>query len=155
MLVAVPGEATKEVGVRMRGAVLGALGGTGVTHAVIAGLADDYIQYITTPEEYGQQSYEGASTVFGRSEATFLQEQLAGLAQSLKAGTPAPAPTRSTPATGWRRTGRPTTAAQRRGRSRRSRAPPAPGGRSTSRGRAARRAPIAPSTARSSARSAG
>jgi neutral ceramidase len=92
VLLGVPGEATKEVGVRMRGAVMDTLAGTGVTHAVIAGLADDYIQYVTTPEEYGQQSYEGASTLFGKNEATFLQERLADLAAAMKAGQPAPAP---------------------------------------------------------------
>jgi neutral ceramidase len=92
VLLGVPGEATKEVGTRMRAAAMQALTGTGITHAAIAGLADDYIQYITTPEEYGQQSYEGASTLFGKSEATFLQERLAELATAMKAGQPAPAP---------------------------------------------------------------
>ncbi|UTI65008.1 neutral/alkaline non-lysosomal ceramidase N-terminal domain-containing protein [Paraconexibacter antarcticus] len=89
VLVAVPGEPTKQVGTRLRAAVLAPLAGSGVTHAVIAGLADDYIQYITTPEEYGEQSYEGASTLFGRSEATFLQERYTELATQLASGAPA------------------------------------------------------------------
>ena len=54
----------------------------GVRRAVIAGLADDYVQYITTREEYGQQSYEGASTLYGKNEGTFFAEQLADLAQA-------------------------------------------------------------------------
>jgi neutral ceramidase len=90
VLAAIPGEPTKEVGVRVRAAVLHAMQGSGVTHAVIAGLADDYAQYITTPEEYGQQSYEGASTLYGKNEATFFQERLAELGAALAAGKPAP-----------------------------------------------------------------
>ncbi len=92
VLAGVPGEPTKEVGVRIRSAVLGAMGGSGVTHVVIAGLADEYVQYVTTPEEYGQQSYEGASTLYGKNEATFLQERLAELGSNLAKGTPAPDP---------------------------------------------------------------
>jgi neutral ceramidase len=92
VLVGVPGEPTKQVGVRVRAAVLKPLAGTGVTHAVIAGLANEFIQYITTPEEYGEQSYEGASTLFGRSEATFLQERYAELAAQLASGAPADKP---------------------------------------------------------------
>jgi hypothetical protein len=89
VLIGVPGEPTKQVGVRMRAAVLGPLAAAGVSHAVIAGLAGDYVQYITTPEEYGEQSYVGASTLFGRNEATFLQERYAELAGQLAAGQPA------------------------------------------------------------------
>ena len=32
---------------------------------VIAGLANTYADYITTPEEYSVQRYEGASTIYG------------------------------------------------------------------------------------------
>lgn len=92
VLAGVPGEPTKEVGVRIRSAVLGAMAGSGVTHVVIAGLAGEYIQYVTTPEEYGEQSYEGASTLYGKNEATFFQERLAELGRALAGGQPAPAP---------------------------------------------------------------
>lgn len=92
VLAALPGEPTKEVGVHVRAAVLDAMKGSGVTHVIISGLAGDYIQYITTPAEYGAQSYEGGSTLFGKNEATFLQERLAELAGDLAAGTPAPEP---------------------------------------------------------------
>jgi neutral ceramidase len=89
-LAALPGEATKEVGARIKAALLGTMGGAGVRRVVIAGLAGDYIQYITTPEEYGQQSYEGASTLFGVNEATFLQDRLVDLAARMVRGEPAP-----------------------------------------------------------------
>ncbi|MCW2957813.1 MAG: hypothetical protein JWP18_616 [Solirubrobacterales bacterium] len=92
VLVSVPGEPTKEVGVRVRAAVRGPLGPKGVKHVVIAGLANEFIQYIVTPEEYGEQSYEGASTLFGRNQATFLQERYAELAGQLASGAPAEPP---------------------------------------------------------------
>jgi neutral ceramidase len=92
VLAAVPGEATKEAGARIERALVATMGSSGVRRAVIAGLADDYVQYITTPEEYGEQSYEGASTLYGRNEGTFFSEQLADLGKALAAGTPAPEP---------------------------------------------------------------
>lgn len=92
VIATIPGEPTKQVGVGVRSAVLGALAGTGVRHALIGGLAFDYIQYITTPAEYGAQSYEGGSTLFGKNSATFLQERLAELGTAMKSGTAAPAP---------------------------------------------------------------
>jgi hypothetical protein len=91
-LVAIPGEPTKEVGARIKDAVTAAMAPSGVTRAVVIGLAYDYIQYVTTPEEYGTQSYEGASTLYGPNEATFMQEQVVDLARRLADGAPAPAP---------------------------------------------------------------
>ena len=89
-LASVPGEPTKEVGVRIKAAVLDRLKAGGVKGVIIAGLADEFVQYVTTPEEYGQQSYEGASTLYGVNEATFLQEGLVDLAGRLADGRPAP-----------------------------------------------------------------
>jgi hypothetical protein len=91
-LVAVPGEPTKEVGARIKDAVVATMAPGGVTRAVVMGLAYDYVQYITTPEEYGTQSYEGASSLYGPNEGTFVQEQLVDLARRLHDGMPAPAP---------------------------------------------------------------
>jgi neutral ceramidase len=92
VLASIPGEATKEEGERVRAAVLDALRPAGVTHVVVAGLADDYINYVTTPEEYGQQSYEGASTLWGPNEGTFVIERLAELGRDMDEGKPAPNP---------------------------------------------------------------
>jgi neutral ceramidase len=92
VLGALPGEATKEEGARIKQALVGAMQPAGVRRAVIAGLAGDYVQYITTPEEYGEQSYEGASTLYGKNEGTFFVEQLADLGRRLVAGRPAPDP---------------------------------------------------------------
>ncbi|MCW3009606.1 MAG: hypothetical protein JWO90_10 [Solirubrobacterales bacterium] len=90
VIATIPGEPTKEVGVRVRKAVLAELAGKGVESVTIGGLAQDFIQYVTTPEEYGTQSYEGASTLYGTNTATFLQERLAELARAMATGGPAP-----------------------------------------------------------------
>lgn len=91
-IVGVPGEATKEIGTRIKAAVNDALRPRGVRGTVIAGLAGDFIQYISTPEEYGQQSYEGASTLWGPNEGTWFVERYAELARALASGRPAEAP---------------------------------------------------------------
>jgi neutral ceramidase len=35
-------------------------------HLVLAGLTNTYASYITTPEEYGAQRYEGGFTLYGQ-----------------------------------------------------------------------------------------
>src|SRR5437762_7340230 len=60
ILVTVPGEMTAEMGRRTRAAVLAAAGsGSGVGGVAIAGYANEYLHYFTTPEEYEMQHYEG------------------------------------------------------------------------------------------------
>jgi hypothetical protein len=71
----VPGEITLAVGHRINSAVL-ASARQGhpqlVKDAVIVGLANGYMNYVTTREEYELQAYHGASTVYGRQSAHFL-----------------------------------------------------------------------------------
>ncbi|WP_026913006.1 neutral/alkaline non-lysosomal ceramidase N-terminal domain-containing protein [Patulibacter minatonensis] len=78
-IVTMPGEATIGVGERTRANVLAQMKGVGVNRVTIAGLANDYLNYITTPEEYDTQQYEGASTVFGRHSGTFLADRAGDL----------------------------------------------------------------------------
>jgi hypothetical protein len=92
MIVSLPGEATAEVGSRVRGAVLAQVSGSGVRQVVVSGLADEYIQYLTTPEEYDRQHYEGGATLYGPLSSVFLGEQVAALAGRLAREEPAPAP---------------------------------------------------------------
>lgn len=89
-LVFIPSEATTMSGRRMRGTVREILGDE-VSHVVIAGYANDYAGYITTPEEYAVQQYEGGHTLFGPWTLPAFQQELARLARSLAQGTPAPA----------------------------------------------------------------
>lgn len=63
---AVPGEFTTQSGRRLKRLLLDILAPRGVSRVVIAGYANAYSGYVTTPEEYDLQGYEGASTHFGR-----------------------------------------------------------------------------------------
>ncbi|HEX8066780.1 MAG TPA: neutral/alkaline non-lysosomal ceramidase N-terminal domain-containing protein [Thermoleophilaceae bacterium] len=92
MVVSVPGEMTAEMGRRVRGAVSEAVAGSGVRRVTISGLANEYLQYFTTPEEYDRQHYEGGSMLFGRTASLVLRDGLVGLAQSLVQGRAAAEP---------------------------------------------------------------
>jgi len=86
VIVSVPGEGTKEVGERIRQAVGAAVAGSGVEGVVVSGLANEFILYFTTPEEYDRQHYEGGNTHFGRMSSVLLQNELAKLAGTLVRG---------------------------------------------------------------------
>lgn len=92
MIASLPGEPTKEAGARVKRDVLLASSAAGVRKVVISGLTNEYINYITTPEEYDMQHYEGGSTVYGRLELNLLKESLRDLASRLVRGQAAPAP---------------------------------------------------------------
>ncbi len=92
LIVSQPGEATREVGQRLREGVGAVVAGSGIDRVVVSGLAGDFIQYLTTPEEYDRQHYEGGSTLYGPLEGNFLRQQQAELARSLVGGHPAPQP---------------------------------------------------------------
>jgi hypothetical protein len=79
-----PAELTITAGARVDEAALSSQTGSArATHAVVAGLANGYIQYVTTPEEYRMQHYEGASNLYGPMTAPFLAERIAILAQAM------------------------------------------------------------------------
>jgi neutral ceramidase len=86
VIVTVPGEATAEVGARVRAAVSAA---TGAGRVVVSGLANEFIQYLTTPEEYDRQHYEGGSTLYGPLSSNLLRGELAELSRRLVNGEPA------------------------------------------------------------------
>ncbi|KAI0201552.1 Neutral/alkaline nonlysosomal ceramidase [Astrocystis sublimbata] len=70
VIIVSPSEATTMAGRRWRAAVKAAA--EDMTEAepkvVIGGPANSYCHYVTTPEEYAIQRYEGASTLFGQYE---------------------------------------------------------------------------------------
>jgi len=92
VIASLPGEPTVEVGRRTRRAVLDAMAGAGVSRVIVAGLANEFILYLTTPEEYDRQHYEGGSTLFGPLAANLLRQELAGLAGRMARGEPNPEP---------------------------------------------------------------
>jgi neutral ceramidase len=92
IIASVPGEMSVEMGRRTRAAVLAAARPLGVRRVVLAGYANEYIHYFTTPEEYEKQHYEGGSTLFGKFSSYLIRDGLADLTARLAAGKPAPAP---------------------------------------------------------------
>jgi neutral ceramidase len=91
-IVTVPGEMTAGMGKRLKDSARQAVRGSGIRRIVVSGLANDFIQYFTTPEEYDRQHYEGGSTLFGRATSVFIQERLIELLVAMVAGDPAPPP---------------------------------------------------------------
>ncbi|MFI1461209.1 neutral/alkaline ceramidase [Nocardia carnea] len=81
-LLGIPGEVTIAAGLRLRRTVAAALG-VELANVLIAGYSNAYFHYVTTPEEYTAQRYEGASTLFGRWQLPALQQIAAQLATAL------------------------------------------------------------------------
>jgi neutral ceramidase len=106
-IISMPGEATVEVGRRARARVLAALRGSGVRGIAVSGLANEFIQYITTPEEYDRQHYEGGSTIYGPATAAAITDSLVELAERLRRGQAAPEPAPFDPRNGLEPTGEP------------------------------------------------
>lgn len=94
-LVALAQEVTIVGGLRLRRTVADELG-VDLDDVLVAGYANDYAGYLTTPEEYDQQAYEGGHTMFGRWSLPAYQQEFARLARDMRAGRPsAPGPSPS------------------------------------------------------------
>jgi neutral ceramidase len=89
-LVGVPWEVTTMAARRLRASVLDILRASGVDTVVVAGLANEYVHYLTTREEYASQQYEGASNLFGPWSLAAVQQEMRRLAVTLRDGTAAP-----------------------------------------------------------------
>lgn len=86
----VPGEATKEAGVRIRDELTARTKGAGIKRVVVSGLVNEYLSYYTTPEEYSAGHYEGAATLYGQYATVALTDALGALATALTEGKPGP-----------------------------------------------------------------
>lgn len=80
-------EPTVTSGLRIRRTVARAMGVPQDT-VVVQGYSCGYGHYITTPEEYDQQDYEGGATAFGRLELPAVQQVVDRLATALASGEP-------------------------------------------------------------------
>jgi neutral ceramidase len=78
-----PGELTRTMWWRLRNDLENLESGS-LGHVVPIGLANDYIGYVTTAEEYAAQAYEGASVIFGPSTGDVLRELSRDLAANLQ-----------------------------------------------------------------------
>ncbi len=86
-LVCLPIEVTVNAGLRLRRAVAAVMS-TDVEHVIVQGYANGYAHYLTTPEEYDAQDYEGGSTVFGRQQLAAFIDVVTGLADAMRDGRP-------------------------------------------------------------------
>lgn len=86
-ILGAPGEFTVMSGRRIRNTVKSVLGPVGVNHVVLNGYANAYSNYVTTPEEYGLQNYEGGSTLFGPWTLGAYQQEFKAIAEHLRDGT--------------------------------------------------------------------
>ena len=86
-LICLPIEVTVVAGLRLRRAVAEALAAD-LDHVLVQGYANGYAHYLTTPEEYDVQRYEGGSTVFGRNELAAVTDIVVGLATAMAEGKP-------------------------------------------------------------------
>jgi neutral ceramidase len=89
-ILALPWEVTTMSARRLRKDMLDVLAPAGVDTVIIAGLVNDYVNYLTTREEYSSQQYEGASTLYGPWTLAAVQQESRKLAQSLRDGNVAP-----------------------------------------------------------------
>ncbi len=92
LLAAVPAELTTTAGARVRSAMRAAVPAIGgdSTETVLVGLANGFLQYVTTEEEYGEQAYEGGSNLYGPGMQRFLGRRLAELAAAVATDAPSP-----------------------------------------------------------------
>lgn len=90
-LVALPGEITTMLGDRIRRHVASKLAPV-PDRVLLIGLAGGHVSYVTTPEEYEAQHYEGAQNIYGAATGPLLAHELGNLAESFGAAAPAPAP---------------------------------------------------------------
>ncbi len=88
-VVGLPFETTVEAGRRIGAAVVASA--LPVEHAFVSSLVDDHCDYLTTPEEYSAQYYEGASTLFGPQQQAWVAGAARRVAEDLAAGA-APVP---------------------------------------------------------------
>jgi neutral ceramidase len=79
-IVGLPFELTVETGRRIVDAVAAETRSHGVERVVVSSVANEYSGYCTTPEEYGEQRYEGGHTLYGPRTQPLLAAHAARLA---------------------------------------------------------------------------
>lgn len=82
-IIATPFEITTMAGRRLREAVLQEMAPLGVRFVALTALANEYLHYVTTREEYAKQAYEGGSTLFGPASLEAYTEIFLDVAKEL------------------------------------------------------------------------
>ncbi|MGV3016028.1 neutral/alkaline non-lysosomal ceramidase N-terminal domain-containing protein [Rothia sp. 88186D007BW] len=88
-LLGMPGEHNGAVGVQYR-QDMAALLGVNESQIIVQGYTNAYSHYVTTPQEYVSQQYEGGATVFGINTMGAFRQTLNTVATSLRDGTDLP-----------------------------------------------------------------
>ncbi len=80
-----PFEITVESGRRLAADIQQSFSSAGkpVRDVMVTSLAGGYTGYVTTPEEYGRQYYEGGHTIYGKNTLPFLQAHTRRLAKDM------------------------------------------------------------------------
>jgi len=86
-LLGIPAEVTVVAGLRLRRTVASIVGAE-LADVLVVGYSNGYLHYVTTPEEYDTQQYEGGSTLFGRWTLPALQQVAGQLAEAMRDGRP-------------------------------------------------------------------
>ncbi len=71
LIVGIPGEAATCLGLQIKKSAGEA---TGIKHPVIGGLANEWVSYILSPEEYDKGGYESSISFYGRTLGTAIVE---------------------------------------------------------------------------------
>jgi neutral ceramidase len=82
VIATVPFEPTLVTGRRIA-QVVAERKGTDRDHVLLIGLANEYVSYLATAEEYDAQDYEGASTLYGPASQALIERELADSAVGL------------------------------------------------------------------------
>lgn len=85
LLVGLPNEPTTMAGRRVRESLIETWSGD-IDHVVVHGYANAYCGYLTTPEEYDVQLYEGAATFYGRWSLPVFCTELVAQAEAVRRG---------------------------------------------------------------------
>lgn len=92
VILGVPGEPTTMSGRRMRSVVGQVMESNGLEpRVVVSGLTNEYIHYVTTPQEYQVQRYEAASTIYGPNSLDIFLNKFSEFATAAIQGTDVPA----------------------------------------------------------------
>ena len=85
VMLPMPFELTTESGYRLEKSVRSSFDKANipVKHIMVSSLAGGYTGYVTTPEEYGQQYYEGGSTLYGKGTLPYLSAHTRKLADDM------------------------------------------------------------------------
>jgi neutral ceramidase len=85
VLVGLPFEVTVEAGRRVQQSVAAVMGPAGIDRVAVSSLANEQFCYLTTPEEYSLQRYEGGNTLYGPQSQPFVAACAARLAADVVA----------------------------------------------------------------------